>query len=161
MMIIDFNTEITCLCGCGRPPNKGKKYIKGHYTRISNPGFKKGSVSWNKGLTKETDERVLKNSINLIGTHSNPPPREKRYADVFYEEDRIAKQKYKYESGFCQTSFQKDLRECVEDYLGKKVTDEQFSEIYYKAYEDGHAYGNHEIFSKLWNLMDLVEALLK
>jgi hypothetical protein len=37
-----------CECGCGK--NCNKKFAKGH---------------WNKGLTKKTDERVAKNSLNI------------------------------------------------------------------------------------------------
>ncbi|MCK4526001.1 hypothetical protein KAW18_01415 [candidate division WOR-3 bacterium] len=42
-----------CKCGCGgRVSRKGSKYIAGHQNR--------GRVAWNKGLTKENDDRVKK-----------------------------------------------------------------------------------------------------
>jgi len=34
----------------------------------NNKGLKRSKPSWNKGLTKETDDRVLKNSISLSNT---------------------------------------------------------------------------------------------
>jgi len=72
----------TCACGCGVVPNflgikKGfTKYVKGHHQRVHNNWghnpeivkkshdtqrklFKEGKLqSWNKGLTKEVDERL-------------------------------------------------------------------------------------------------------
>lgn len=72
----------TCACGCGVVPNflgikKGfTKYVKGHHQRVRNNWghnpeivkkshdtqrklFKEGKLqSWNKGLTKEVDERL-------------------------------------------------------------------------------------------------------
>lgn len=46
------------------PPNKNKPMSKSTYDKLKNSGtwFKKGQSAWNKGLTKETDERVLKNT---------------------------------------------------------------------------------------------------
>ena len=49
-----------CACGCGERVNKVRnKYIYGH-----NRG---GQVGWNKGLTKETDERVMRHSEVMKG----------------------------------------------------------------------------------------------
>ena len=47
-----------CACGCGgRVTKLGNKYIAGHHCR-GKPGPMKGKKAWNKGLTKESDERV-------------------------------------------------------------------------------------------------------
>ncbi len=48
-----------CKCGCGKEANHGV-WITGHWNKV------KGS--WNKGLTKDTDERVLKNARAVLGT---------------------------------------------------------------------------------------------
>ena len=70
-----------CECGCGEYANYGKKYIHGHNgilnagennpakrpeVREKNRQWHLGKEPWNKGLTKETDERVMQasNSIN-------------------------------------------------------------------------------------------------
>ncbi len=52
-----------CKCGCGNPTNEIKnsgkyfEYLKGHFWLGKN-----GKPSWNKGLTKYTDERVKRHS---------------------------------------------------------------------------------------------------
>ena len=56
---------------------KSKKSLISHYWRVHTengnkhnaiPKIKKKRIAWNKGLTKETDERVLKNSISVSNT---------------------------------------------------------------------------------------------
>ena len=50
-----------CSCGCGKKlKNPQKNFILGHHTKLCPPKtkWKKGNIPWNKGLTKETDERV-------------------------------------------------------------------------------------------------------
>jgi hypothetical protein len=48
-----------CLCGCNQEVKLGNKYINDHQNR--------GRVTWNKGLTKETDERVKKQAEEHTG----------------------------------------------------------------------------------------------
>ncbi len=60
-----------CKCGCGQIVKKGNTFIRGHNFKLfhySNGGFKKGGIPWNKGLTKETDNRVLKYTKNRSKT---------------------------------------------------------------------------------------------
>lgn len=56
---------VECACGCGEEIPKyncwgyERKFKNGHASRLSNSGqFKKTETPWNKGLTKEEDERV-------------------------------------------------------------------------------------------------------
>ena len=64
------------------PWNKGKKGLqvawnkgKKHPCAKLNPQvFKKGNISWSEGLTKETDERLMRISKNMIGD-KNPTKR--------------------------------------------------------------------------------------
>lgn len=61
-----------CQCGCGKITNIGKKFITGHNSKTEEARLKsskrnKGKPSWNAGLTKETDERVMKISNSLSG----------------------------------------------------------------------------------------------
>lgn len=68
--------EIKCeICGkiC-----KGVRLLKSHNTQMhlgekdtSHRGKPKGTPSWNKGLTKKTDERVLKNTESVSKTIQN------------------------------------------------------------------------------------------
>jgi len=81
---------IFCACGCGEKLNKydsrwrERKYIEYHEVRMlgKNRGFKKGHKSWNKGkkglaeawnkgLTKETDERIRKGAKKREGRKAN------------------------------------------------------------------------------------------
>lgn len=61
-----------CACDCNNPVtwNKDKKcwniYIKGHYSKEIRKR-KKGNIPWNKGLTKETDERIAKQAKGREG----------------------------------------------------------------------------------------------
>lgn len=60
-------------------PKKGYKQTKEHRRKlieshrgVVNKGcFKKGNISWNTGLTKESDERVRKASESNIGKHKH------------------------------------------------------------------------------------------
>jgi len=69
-----------CECGCGElivfkeyHKKKGTpRFISGHYAKTKEGGEKLskahlGMPSWNVGLTKETDERLMKISENLTG----------------------------------------------------------------------------------------------
>lgn len=55
-----------CGCGCGKEARKGNRFIVGHNLGYygakkyykKNCLAKKGRKVWNKGLTKETDERI-------------------------------------------------------------------------------------------------------
>lgn len=82
VMLFLNNVEPTCACGCGKVPKfialqlGFSKYLKGHYSRVTNNWghnkkankksketrrrlLKSGEiVVWNKGLSKEMDERV-------------------------------------------------------------------------------------------------------
>jgi|GEM_PF-1634708 len=50
-----------CKCGCGERVSKlGNRFVHGHYKTTG--GFKKGTIPWNKGLTKETDARLKESS---------------------------------------------------------------------------------------------------
>ncbi len=57
-----------CGCGCGNYVTKPhNKYILGHHTRVID-------CAWNRGLTKKTDTRVLKQSKKITGrTKENHP----------------------------------------------------------------------------------------
>lgn len=51
---------------CGENPNR--------YTFKPRNGFNnKGRIAWNKGLTKETDERIMAASLRLKGRQLSPP----------------------------------------------------------------------------------------
>lgn len=53
-----------CLCGCGNKIKKlGRKYLHGHNSKGKH--YNVGNAAWNKGLTKETDERVAKYAEGL------------------------------------------------------------------------------------------------
>ena len=53
-----------CKCGCGQRVSKPKnKYVWGHASK-----WLKGCIPWNKGLTKEIDERVKRNAENMQAT---------------------------------------------------------------------------------------------
>lgn len=65
-----------CECGCGELVASNKRFKLGHcfrvyvkYSKINNIhiGRKKGSIPWNKGLTKETDDRVLAQATTQTG----------------------------------------------------------------------------------------------
>lgn len=66
-----------CACGCGEELDftkgrKDKKYIPGHHQRTKVVKQKirdtlLGNIPWNKGLTKDTDERVRKQSETQTG----------------------------------------------------------------------------------------------
>jgi len=98
-----------CKCGCGKEipwSNVGyREYVKGHYSRIHNnwghnpKAIEKSSETrrrqyangqrkvWNYGLTKEMDERVMKNiekSTNTI----NSNPNEIKRRSMFMKEQR-------------------------------------------------------------------------
>ena len=54
-----------CKCGCGGRVTKPENmYITGHHRRGKESPMK-GKIPWNKGKTKETDERVMKNTQSL------------------------------------------------------------------------------------------------
>jgi len=66
---------------CKENPNRVK------FVRSSQAGRKKGCVAWNKGLTKETDKRVLNNSLSLTGRTRKPISEEqKRYLSCLAKE---------------------------------------------------------------------------
>lgn len=69
--------NVTCACGCGEFPNKGKKYVHGHNGRVANPWFNKNRIPWNKGLTKETSPTVMLISEKNTGVHPSPETIEK------------------------------------------------------------------------------------
>jgi len=60
-----------CKCGCGKMAGAGKKFILGHNAIGTHINL--GKSSWNRGLTKEVDERVRINaertSKSLKGKH--------------------------------------------------------------------------------------------
>lgn len=55
-----------CKCGCGQVIMSNKVWIFGHH--------KRGSIPWNKNLTKENDERVKSISIKLFSNNSMKNP---------------------------------------------------------------------------------------
>ena len=79
-----------CECGCGKEIISKKhhsyygipKFIRGHYSK-SEKGRKGlvevniGHVPWNKGLTKENDERIIRLSEFNTGTHRSEKSKEK------------------------------------------------------------------------------------
>jgi len=81
------------------PGNKGWNYYKiySKKERQEKFGYKnKGKKAWNKGLTKYTDERILKYSISLIGqkqtkehVEKNRQATLKRWKDPEYREKTI------------------------------------------------------------------------
>lgn len=91
-------TEIRfCGCDCGGSKevlvNSTWKYFRGHNLRVNNPmknpiismkkGFAhRGKPSWNKGLTKETDERVAKNSTLVKIALNRPEVKAKMIASL-------------------------------------------------------------------------------
>jgi len=60
-----------CECGCRELAGAGKRFIRGHNILGTHPHI--GQLAWNKGLTKEVDERVKLNaertSFSLKGKH--------------------------------------------------------------------------------------------
>lgn len=62
-----------CECGCELITNEGARFVKGHWAKINCDSFKYKGPSWNKGLTKETDERVKKNAENNREPHLGKP----------------------------------------------------------------------------------------
>lgn len=55
------------ICECGKCGQECKnRFVSGHNTRVHNPS-KKGRIAWNKGLTKETDSRMMSTSKTLMG----------------------------------------------------------------------------------------------
>lgn len=67
--------------GCPVIRNKISKKLEKHpvtiETRNKISDFNTGATAWNKGLTKETDSRVNKISLALIGNHPNNETRNK------------------------------------------------------------------------------------
>lgn len=62
----------TCACGCGQSVNIYKRFISGHYAKTKEGGEKLskahlGKPPWNKGLTKETDGRIARQSLKQTG----------------------------------------------------------------------------------------------
>ncbi len=53
------------------PHNKGKKHP---CAKLNPQVFKKGNISWSEGLTKETDERIMRSSKKMLGD-KNPMKR--------------------------------------------------------------------------------------
>lgn len=51
--------SLLCECGCGKSAKPGDRFIHGHNGR--------GKVGWSKGLTKETDKRIARSSVNSRG----------------------------------------------------------------------------------------------
>lgn len=75
---------VSCACGCGKQLNKYdkknriRKSLSGHLLKFAGGGFEKGHktwnkgtkglmVSWNRGLTKEIDERVRRGAEKMRG----------------------------------------------------------------------------------------------
>ena len=70
-----------CECGCGEYANLSRRFIKGHHHRVRSEETIKnmskahmGQIAWNKGLTAETDDRILAGDDHVRGmlnkTHS-------------------------------------------------------------------------------------------
>jgi hypothetical protein len=96
-----------CKCGCGLEVkwfnNRFRDFAKGHYTRVHNNWghnpkaiknsantrrmqFEKGErFVWNTGLKKETDDRVLKNSLKTAVAFQNDLDRQVRYSKMMKE----------------------------------------------------------------------------
>ena len=55
-----------CECGCGQIVNPGRKFVN-HHNPPWNKDLKGSQIAWNKNLTKETDERVAKYSLQKVG----------------------------------------------------------------------------------------------
>ena len=99
--IIWKNEPHTCECGCGLVTKEDKRFIHNHHTRCfsketryaigtgsrgkhhsvehnrkikeANAFTHLGSIPWNKGLTKDTDERVARNAENNKIPHTGKP----------------------------------------------------------------------------------------
>ena len=67
-----------CECKCGGEAKPGRRFIAGHNRR--------GKIGWNKGLTKETDKRVKKNSENISKTLKGRTKENYDYLQKFSED---------------------------------------------------------------------------
>lgn len=56
-----------CECGCGQMVKADNRFIQGHSGSSRNWNKIRNKIAWNKGLTKETDERVAKYSKTMTG----------------------------------------------------------------------------------------------
>ncbi len=76
--------------------------------------------------------------------------------------DRQARDECRADENRLQKVFEADLRKYIENELGmsKPLTDKQYSAIFSKAWEDGHANGYHEVLLEADNLLDIVRNLL-
>ncbi len=91
-----------CQCDCGKFASPGRKFISGH-----NP-------VWNKGLTKETDERVKKYSENNSISHLGKSPANKGIKEVHHSiESEFKKDRIPWNKGI-------PMREKSKYWLGKK-----------------------------------------
>ena len=61
----------SCFCGCGRPSRLKSGWIRGHWNRGQKRteeqlrNYRAGSGGWNRGLTKQTDERIAVSSSKI------------------------------------------------------------------------------------------------
>lgn len=128
--------RVFCGCGCGTPTTfnnleKGfKEFIHNHNSpfKKNNDLYKKRKtfLSWNRGLTKHNDERVLKNSISITNswTEKNLQIRSNSYKTTMLE-------KYGVENGFQLQSVQEKTKRTMLEKYG--VEHPQFSnDIKYK-----------------------------
>ena len=60
-----------CECRCGSEIKSGKRFVLGHNSRVN-------YISWNKGLTKETDKRVAAAAVLLSGIKQSLASNRKR-----------------------------------------------------------------------------------
>jgi len=68
---------------------------------------------------------------------------------------------YREEESNLTNEFRNDSRKYIEYKLNKRISNLSLDAIYNYAWSEGHAYGYSEIFSKLNDIIDLAEILLK
>ncbi len=85
-----------CACGCGELVASNRRFKNGHAIHVYIQSLKDndihmGHIAWNKGLTKETDERVAKYSSSLTGRSLHEDAREKVKAYQNLPSTKLAK----------------------------------------------------------------------
>ena len=91
-----------CECPCGELVASNRRFINGHsirpyviFAKENNihMGLNKGHEPWNKGLTKETDERVMAQALTQTGYHLTEDHKAKIKSFQNLPETKLAKSK--------------------------------------------------------------------
>jgi len=77
------------------------------------------------------------------------------------EEYQKMKKAYRKDDWRLYNEFKDDCRAYIEDELGKKITNEQFTAVFTRAWDEGHSSGYHEVVIYLDELMDIVKAFVR